>query len=108
MFQVKKNVNKLVNRDALNYRKITDKPRTKDEKKEEAPVVEETPATTESSEVKMETDQNETPAVPETPDDETLALGEYGGVKLLKKLPMLYWTSISVKTSHVLLWALLV
>lgn len=79
-------MNKLVTRDALNYRKVTDKPRPKEEKKEEAAAaaaVEEAEKAAETTEVKMETDESEVPAVPETPDDETLALGELAFHRLL-------------------------
>ena len=75
-------VQKLVSRDTLNYRKITDKPQPEkkeaEEKKEgETATATAVPALTE--EEKMETDGEAAPEVKqEIPDDETLAQGRLG------------------------------
>ena len=70
---MKKTVSKLINRDTLNYRKITDKPRPKEEKKEEG-TVESTP---EIGEEKMEVDTTDE-VKPEkvAVDEEALAQGK--------------------------------
>ena len=79
MFQVKRLVQKVVHRDTLNYRKVTDKPDTKDMDKKEEKETEEDMAVDSKDDTKEEgkdrASSDKSPAV----TDEELAQGMYQG-----------------------------
>ena len=76
---MRKQINKLVSRDILNYRKLTDKPISKEEKKKEGEEEASKEAAGEKEENKEESkeDQKEESHKTAGPDEETIGLGNY-------------------------------